>query len=331
MRPLDAVLDIRNLSIRFATDYGPVYAVRGVSFRVPRNKVVGVVGESGCGKTTVISAAMGMLANNADIDSGEVVFEGRNLLGLAEPELREIRGERITMVFQDPMTAQNPVITIGRQMVDIQYRRRKLGRAEKREAAVAMLRRVGIPDPETRIDSFPHELSGGMRQRLSIAMALMMHPALLIADEPTTALDVTMEGQIIHLLRELKEELAASILFVSHNLGLIAELCDEVVVMYAGEVVEKGTCHDIFHRASHPYTRALLECDPARVLERTARLPTIPGDLPDLHEPPRGCVFVDRCPVALDRCAGTPPREHALGASHLARCHLLDDGPSARG
>ena len=327
---MDDVLDIRNLSIRFATDYGPVHAVRGVSFSVPRNKVVGVVGESGCGKTTVISAAMGLLANNADIGSGEVIFEGRNLLDLSEPELREIRGERITMVFQDPMTAQNPVISIGRQMVDIQYRRRNLSRAEKREAAVAMLRRVGIPDPDTRIDSFPHELSGGMRQRLSIAMALMMRPALLIADEPTTALDVTMEGQIIHLLRELQAELVASILFVSHNLGLVAELCDEVVVMYAGEVVEKGTCHDIFHRPSHPYTRALLECDPARVLERTARLPTIPGDLPDLHEPPRGCVFVDRCPAALAACAGTPPREHTLGSTHRARCHLLDAGPAAR-
>ena len=327
---MDNVLDIRNLSIRFATDYGPVHAVRGVSFSVPRNKVVGVVGESGCGKTTVISAAMGLLANNADIESGEVMFEDRDLLGLSERELRAIRGERITMVFQDPMTAQNPVISIGRQMIDIQYRRRDLGRAKKREAAIAMLRRVGISDPETRIDNFPHELSGGMRQRLSIAMALMMHPDLLIADEPTTALDVTMEGQIIHLLRELQAELVASVLFVSHNLGLIAELCDEVVVMYAGEVIEKGTCHDIFHRPSHPYTRALLECDPARVLERTARLPTIPGDLPDLHEPPRGCVFVDRCPVALDRCAGTPPREHALGSSHLARCHLLDDGSTPR-
>ena len=327
---MNDVLDIRNLNIRFATDYGPVHAVRGVSFSVPRNKVVGVVGESGCGKTTVISAAMGLLANNADIGGGEVIFEGRNLLDLSEPELREIRGERITMVFQDPMTAQNPVISIGRQMVDIQYRRRNLSKKQKREAAVAMLRRVGIPDPETRIDSFPHELSGGMRQRLSIAMALMMRPALLIADEPTTALDVTMEGQIIHLLRELQAELVASVLFVSHNLGLVAELCDEVVVMYAGEVVEKGTCHDIFHRPSHPYTRALLECDPARVLERTARLPTITGDLPDLHDPPPGCVFVDRCPVALERCAGTPPREHALGATHRARCHLLDAGTPAR-
>ena len=327
---MDDVLAIRNLSIAFSTDYGPVHAVRGVSFSVPRNKVVGVVGESGCGKTTVISAAMGLLANNADIEGGEVVFEGRNLLELSEPELREVRGERITMVFQDPMTAQNPVISIGRQMVDIQYRRRNLNKRQKREAAIAMLRRVGIPDPETRIDSFPHELSGGMRQRLSIAMALMMHPALLIADEPTTALDVTMEGQIIHLLRELQAELVASVLFVSHNLGLVAELCDEVVVMYAGEVVEKGTCHDIFHRPSHPYTRALLECDPARVLERTARLPTIPGDLPDLHEPPRGCVFVDRCPAALERCAGSPPREHTLGPTHRASCHLLDVGPAAR-
>ena len=323
------VLEIRNLSIRFATDHGPVHAVRAVNLTVARNQVVGVVGESGCGKTTVISAAMGLLANNASIDSGEVIFEGRDLLELTEPELRQVRGERVTMVFQDPMTAQNPVISIGRQMVDIQYRRRHLDRNAKQEAAVAMLRRVGIPDAETRIAGFPHELSGGMRQRLSIAMALMMSPALLIADEPTTALDVTMEGQIVHLLRELKEELSASILFVSHNLGLVAALCDEVVVMYAGEVVETGTCHDIFHRAGHPYTRALLECDPARVLKRTSRLPTIPGDVPDLREPPRGCVFVARCPVAQARCATVPPPAHALGDTHSARCHLLDAGPAA--
>ncbi len=322
------VLDIRNLSIAFDTEYGPVHAVRNVSFSVAGNKVVGVVGESGCGKTTVISAAMGLLAENASVVGGEVVFEGRDILSLSEAQLGELRGDRITMVFQDPMTAQNPVISIGRQMVDIQYRRHQLSKADKREAAIAMLRRVGIPDAETRIDHFPHEFSGGMRQRISIAMALMMNPSLLIADEPTTALDVTMEGQIIHLLRELKREISASILFVSHNLGLVAELCDEVIVMYAGDVVEKGTCHDIFHRPSHPYTKALLECDPARVLERTRRLPTISGEVPDLHEPPRGCVFVDRCPAALSHCATTNPVEHTVAATHLARCHLLDPANS---
>ena len=328
LAPMTDVLEIRDLSIDFDTEYGPIHAVRNVSFAVPDNKVVGVVGESGCGKTTVISAAMGLLADNASILGGEVIFEGRDILGLSEEGLSDLRGDRITMVFQDPMTAQNPVISIGRQMVDIQYRHRDLSKGAKREVAIAMLRRVGIPDAETRIDHYPHEFSGGMRQRISIAMALMMNPSLLIADEPTTALDVTMEGQIIHLLRELKREISASILFVSHNLGLVAELCDEVVVMYAGDVVEKGTCHDIFHRPSHPYTRALLECDPARVLERTRRLPTISGDLPDLHDAPRGCVFAERCPVALERCATVNPRDHAIAPTHVARCHLLDRSDS---
>ena len=321
------VLEIRNLSIAFDTEHGPVHAVRNVSFSVPGNQVVGVVGESGCGKTTVISAAMGLLADNASILGGEVIFEGGDILGLSEEGLADLRGDRITMVFQDPMTAQNPVISIGTQMVDIQYRRRDLSKGAKRDVAIAMLRRVGIPDAQTRIDHYPHEFSGGMLQRISIAMALMMNPSLLIADEPTTALDVTMEGQIIHLLRELQDELSASVLFVSHNLGLVAELCDEVVVMYAGDVVEKGTCRDIFHRPSHPYTRALLECDPARVLERTRRLPTIAGDLPDLHEALRGCIFVDRCPVALAHCATVTPLDHAISPTHVARCHLVD--PSA--
>ncbi|MGI9334462.1 MAG: ABC transporter ATP-binding protein [Gammaproteobacteria bacterium] len=323
------VLEIRDLSIDFDTDFGPVHAVRGVSFDVAENKVVGLVGESGCGKSTVIAAAMGLLASNASVASGEVRFEQRNILDLDERELRHIRGERISMVFQDPMTAQNPVISIGRQMTHIQYRLKDRSRADKRVTAIDMLRRVGIPDPETRIDHYPHEFSGGMRQRISIAMALLMSPALLIADEPTTALDVTMEGQIIMLLRELQRDFAASILFVSHNLGLVAELCDEVVVMYAGEVVEKGSCYDIFHRPGHPYTRALLECDPARVLERTRRLPTIPGDVPDLHDVPGGCVFASRCPAAFARCAKDRPQDAPLGGAHLACCHLLDSDPRA--
>ena len=221
------------------------------------------------------------------------------------------------MVFQDPMTSQIPVLTIGRQMTDIQYRRRDLSMADKRRLATEMMRRVGISDPQERLDQYPHQFSGGMRQRIAIAMALLMNPQLLIADEPTTALDVTMEAQIIHLLRELKESFEGSILFVSHNLGLIAELCDYVVVMYAGEVVERGNVEDLFYRASHPYTRALLECDPARIEDVTANLPTIPGDVPDLHVVPRGCVFAPRCPQvdgALPGRAG--PGWQALGDGH---------------
>ena len=252
------------------------------------------------------------------------MFDGRDVLGLSEAAMMEVRGEKISMVFQDPMTSQSPVLSYARQMTDVLYRRRGMPMAEKRRRAIEMMRRVGIPDPESRIVQYPHQFSGGMRQRASIAMALLMDPVLLIADEPTTALDVTMEAQIIHLIRELRRELEATIVVVSHNLGLIAELCDEVVVMYAGEVVETGGVREIFHRAAHPYTRALLECDPARERTRTGRLPVIPGDVPDLHHRPAGCVFAARCGDAMDVCRERRPESFAVsGDGHAARCHLL--------
>ena len=320
---MDPVLSIRNLSLDFETPEGPVHALRKVSFDVPRNHIVGIVGESGSGKSTVISAAMRLLANNAVIRSGEVIFNGRDILGLSPQELRAQRGEQISMVFQDPMTSQIPVHTIGKQMTDIQYRRSTTSRAEKRQLAIDMLRRVGIPDPEERLTQYPHQFSGGMRQRISIAMALLMNPQLLIADEPTTALDVTMEAQIIHLLRELKEDFDGSILFVSHNLGLIAELCDYVVVMYAGQVIEQGSVEDLFYRAGHPYTQALLECDPARIDRVTPTLPTIAGDVPDLHIIPNGCVFAPRCSQVMDKCWTQDADFSAISAQHTASCHLL--------
>ena len=320
---MSSVLAFENLSIDFETPTGPVHAVRNVNFEVPDNKVVGIVGESGCGKTTVISAAMNLLSNNAVVASGRVSFEQQDILKLSEAALRKIRGEKISMVFQDPMTSQNPVISIGKQMIDIQYRQTQFSLKQKRSNAVDMLNRVGIPDPEMRLNQFPHELSGGMRQRISIAMAILMKPSVLIADEPTTALDVTMEAQIIHLLRELQREFSSSILFASHNLGLIAELCDEVVVMYAGEVAEKGSCHDIFHRPTHPYTKALLACDPSRISERTRKLPTIQGDVPNLQVVPEGCVFADRCPGVHDPCYSQQPTEFSINTIHKASCHLL--------
>ena len=323
---MSSVLAFENLSIDFETPTGPVHAVRNVNFEVPDNKVVGIVGESGCGKTTVISAAMSLLSNNAVVASGRVSFEQQDILKLSEAALRKIRGEKISMVFQDPMTSQNPVISIGKQMIDIQYRQTEFSLKQKRSNAVDMLNRVGIPDPEMRLNQFPHELSGGMRQRISIAMAILMKPSVLIADEPTTALDVTMEAQIIHLLRELQREFSSSILFASHNLGLIAELCDEVVVMYAGEIAEKGSCHDIFHRPTHPYTKALLACDPSRISKRTRKLPTIQGDVPNLQVIPEGCVFADRCPVGHEPCYKHRPKEFAINAVHKASCHPLHSG-----
>ena len=326
MTPL---LDIRNLSVDFRTPRGRVHALRDVSFTVPRGKVVGIVGESGSGKSTVVWTLTRLLAASGIVEGGTAVFDGRDLLGLGESAMMEVRGEKISMVFQDPMTSQSPVLPYARQMTDVLYRRRGMPMAEKRARAIEMMRRVGIPDPESRIVQYPHQFSGGMRQRASIAMALLMDPMLLIADEPTTALDVTMEAQIIHLIRELRRELEATIVVVSHNLGLIAELCDEVVVMYAGEVVETGGVREIFHRAAHPYTRALLECDPARERTRTRRLPVIPGDVPDLHRKPDGCVFAARCEEAMDVCRERHPESFAVsGDGHTARCHLLGVSPA---
>ena len=329
MTPL---LDIRNLSVDFRTPRGRVHALRDVSFTVPRGKVVGIVGESGSGKSTVIWTLTRLLAGNAVIEGGSAMFDGRDVLGLSESAMMDVRGEKISLVFQDPMTSQSPVLSYARQMTDVLYRRRGMGMAEKRARAVEMMRRVGIPDPESRIAQYPHQFSGGMRQRAGIAMALLVDPMLLIADEPTTALDVTMEAQIIHLIRELRRELEATIVVVSHNLGLIAELCDEVVVMYAGEVVETGGVREIFHRAAHPYTRALLECDPARERTRTRRLPVIPGDVPDLHRRPVGCVFAERCGEATDVCRERPPASiPASDDGHAARCHRLDASPADAG
>ncbi len=322
---MGAVLSVNNLSVDFSTPNGPVHALRNVDLNVPQNRIVGIVGESGSGKSTVVSAVMRLLANNANVLDGTIHFEGRNILTMKEKELRAIRGEEIAMVFQDPMTAQTPVLSIGQQMIDIQYRR-PLSNKDKRQNAIEMLNRVGIPDSSERVDQYPHQFSGGMRQRISIAMALMMNPKLLIADEPTTALDVTLEAQIIHLFRELKKSFDGSIIIVSHNLGLIAELCDEVIVMYAGEVVESAYVEDLFYRASHPYTRALLECDPARLGELTEDLPTIPGDVPDLQKVSPGCIFAPRCTEEFDTCSHQQPPMIALNSTHEARCHLLENG-----
>jgi oligopeptide/dipeptide ABC transporter ATP-binding protein len=319
------VLEVRDLSLDFGSPRGRVHALRNINLDVPRGRIVGLVGESGSGKSTLAVATLGLLAGNAEIVAGEILFEGKDILNMNEGELREIRGRRASMIFQDPMTALNPVRSIGTQMIDIQYRD-GISTVEKRRRAAAMLGRVGIPDPESRLASFPHQFSGGMRQRICIAMALIAEPALLLADEPTTALDATLEVQIIGLLQKLQQEIGCSILFVSHHLGTVAELCDDVVVMYAGEVVERGSIAEVFRNPSHPYTRALLECDPGRIKEKTRHLPTIPGEVPDtLHIPP-GCVFRDRCPRAFDRCARENPSEYEVGdhCGHLARCHLLD-------
>ena len=313
------VLDIRDLSVSYRTDRGLLRALRNINMRIRSGRIVGIVGESGCGKSTLISTIIRLLAPNALIESGSIMFKDNDLLALESEAMRALRGVEISMVFQDPMTGLNPVMTIGRQMTDIQYRD-NLTKAEKLARATRLLERVGIADPNEQLDRYPHHLSGGMRQRVAIAMALMTEPALLIADEPTTALDATLEVQIIHRLQQLQRDFGCAILFISHHLGVIAELCDEVVVMYAGEVVESGTTRDVFLKPRHPYTRRLLECDPARIEQATRNLPVIAGKLPDLVDLPDGCVFRPRCDERIDVCArDRPPLD---GAAHCTACHL---------
>ena len=313
-----SVLTLDKLTVSFSTEGGDLQALRDVSFDVPAGAVVGVVGESGCGKSTLINAVLGLLADNGRIDSGSIRFDGQELTELGRREMRDLRGPRIATVFQDPMGALNPVIRIGLQMINIQYRS-GLTRTDKERRAVEMLRRVRIPDAEAAVSRYPHEFSGGMKQRIAIAMALMMEPALLIADEPTTALDATLEVATIELLRDLQGQVGCSVLFISHHLGVIAELCDHVVVMYAGEVVERGDTRQVFRGPRHPYTQRLIDCDPARQSGRSRRLPTIPGEVPDLLCRPGGCVFAARCHLREDICRTRPPEVEE--SRHMARCH----------
>jgi peptide/nickel transport system ATP-binding protein len=318
----DDVLRVEDLSVDFRTEGGRLHALRNVSLAVPRGEIVGVVGESGCGKSTLINAVIGLLAANAEIASGKILFNGADLLTMSRGQLRSLRGERITTVFQDPMTSLNPVLSVGTQMTEIQYRSGRSRRA-KRDRAVEFLQKVRIPDPERRLGQYPHQFSGGMRQRICIAMALLAEPDLLIADEPTTALDATLEVQVIHLLKELQREVGCSIMFVSHHLGVVAELCDSVAIMYAGEVMERGTVRDIFNNSRHPYTLKLLQCDPGRIPEATRNLPTIPGELPSLLDVPQGCIFQSRCPERFDLCVRKPP-PHPITEKHLSACHKAE-------
>ena len=313
------VLDIRDLSVSYDTDRGLLRALRNINIPISPGRIVGIVGESGCGKSTLISAIIRLLAPNAQIDGGSILFKENDLLALEPEAMRALRGVEISMVFQDPMTSLNPVMTIGRQMTDIQYRDNR-SKSEKLARATRLLERVGIADPAEQLNRYPHHLSGGMRQRVAIAMALMTEPALLIADEPTTALDATLEVQIIHRLQQLQRDFGCAILFISHHLGVIAELCDEVVVMYAGEIVESGPTRDVFLKPRHPYTRKLLECDPARIEQATRNLPVIAGKLPDLVDLPDGCVFRTRCDVSIELCARERPALE--GGDHCTACHV---------
>lgn len=324
------ILEIKNLSLDFITPWENIQAIRNINLSIPDNKVVGLAGESGCGKSTVVSAIMQLLAPNTRIRSGRILFDNKNLMTLSENEMRHIRGQEISMVFQDPMTSQNPVITIGKQMTDILYSIPNLSLNQKKAMVIDMLGKVGISDPEMRYGQYAHEFSGGMRQRICIAMAMLTTPRLFIADEPITALDVTTGMQIIDLLRKMKSEYQNSGLFVSHNFGLIAELCDEVVIMYAGEVVERGRVEEVFYNPCHPYTKCLLKCDPSTIKKATRNLPTIQGSVPQLSRRPPGCIFEERCSESGRHCHDTHPKELYISETHAFRC-FPENKPRQRG
>jgi len=313
------LLEITDLSVAYQTDTGPVMALRGANLVARAGEVIGIVGESGCGKSTLAAAVMNLLPATAKVTGGAVRFLGQDILTLAPQAQRALRGTAMAMIFQDPMTAFNPVLTIGDHLVDFQHQSRAPYR-DKLARARDQLALVGLSDPDVILRRYPHQLSGGMRQRVAIAAALLMNPQVLVADEPTTALDVTTEAQILHLLRNLRQTYQGTIVVISHHLGVVAELCDRVYVMYAGQVVEQAMVDDLFHAARHPYTRALLACDPASFPNPTPVLPTIPGRLPDLRDPPKGCSFAPRCALRSAGCAVAPPWAQ-VSPSHGVLCH----------
>ena len=314
------LLSVRNLQVLFRSEAGDIAAVDDVSFDVAEGEVLGIVGESGSGKSVTALSIMGLLPRPpARIGGGAVVFQGQELLSLGERALRNIRGPGIGMIFQEPMTSLNPVFTIGDQLMETVRVHERVGRGAQRERAVDMLARVGIATPERRLHDYPHQLSGGMRQRVMIAMALACSPKLLIADEPTTALDVTIQQQILELLLDLREELKMAIMIITHNMGVVAETADRVIVMYAGKIVERAPVGELFARPAHPYTRGLLESIPSLADDRE-RLKTIPGTLPNPAAMPRGCRFEPRCAYRIDACAAAVPPLLSVRAEHESAC-----------
>jgi len=317
---VSALLEVRNLRTYFRVEGGEMRAVDDVSFSVERGRTLGIVGESGCGKSVTALSIMGLVPQPPGrIAGGEIRFEGRDLLALPPQAMRDLRGDRISMIFQEPMTSLNPAFTIGDQIVEVIVRHRRVDDTQAKALAIEMLRRVRIPSPETRFHDHPHRLSGGMRQRVMIAMALACDPALLIADEPTTALDVTIQAQILELMRALREETGTAIVLITHDLGVVAEIADEVVVMYAGRVVERAPVAALFADAQHPYTIGLLGSIPQLHREQ-ARLAAIEGQVPNPLMPVRGCRFNPRCPFVIDRCRSEEPPLLAIQPNHHAAC-----------
>ena len=317
------LLQVTDLRVRLATQRGPADAVRGVGFALERGETLGLVGESGCGKSITALALLGLLPERAVV-SGSMRFDGEELVGRSDAEMCKLRGNRIGIIFQEPMTALNPLHTIGRQVAEPMRLHQRLPAAEARARAIALLDRVGLPDAARRADAYPHQLSGGQRQRVTIAMALACNPDLLIADEPTTALDVTIQAQILDLIADLVAERGMALLLISHDLGVIAENVQRMLVMYGGSVVESGPTAEVFGRMAHPYTQGLFAARPKLGAAPGTRLQTIAGTVPELADLPPGCPFTDRCRIAIGACRTTVPPPIAIGPGHEARCLRID-------
>jgi oligopeptide/dipeptide ABC transporter ATP-binding protein len=328
----NTLLEVKNLRTKYTTDDGVLYPVDDVSFRVKKGQTLGIVGESGCGKSQTALSIMRLIQKPGMIESGDVIFKDESLLKKTDAEMRGILGNQMAMIFQEPMTSLNPVFTIGNQIEEsLRLHKKDLTKAQIKERAIDMLKLVGIPAPEKRYHEYPHQLSGGMRQRVMIAMAMSCNPQLLIADEPTTALDVTIQAQILDLMRKVQKEFGAGMILITHDLGVVAEMCQDVMVMYAGKVIEYGTVEDIFYRPKHPYTKGLLNSIPHfETGARLKTLQTIPGLVPNLYKLPQGCRFQERCTFATDICKTGEPKLENLRGTHKAACFNIDATSTTR-
>ncbi len=324
---MNTLVEVKDLSVSYFTYAGEVQSVRDISFEIEPGKTTALVGESGCGKSVTSKSLMGLIERPGKIKEGSKIFyEGKNLLEFTEKEWLDFRGKECSMIFQDALVSLNPTMMIGKQIMENleNHNGEGLSQAQIRDKARQMLELVGIPDAELCLKKYPHELSGGMRQRVMIATALITNPKLLIADEPTTALDVTIQAQILELMKQLQEKLGMAIIMITHDLGVVADIADEIVVMYAGKIVERGSNEEIFYHPRHPYTWALMNSVPRLDLDNKEELVTIEGNIPDMIHPPKGCAFCSRCPYAMNICAEYPPEELDLGEGHRVACWLTD-------
>ena len=317
------LLEIKNLRTTFSTMQGKADAIRGVDLHVNENEILGIVGESGSGKSVTMKSAMGLLPKFAKVSADVLNYKGEDLTKKTEKQLQKYRGKEMAMIFQDPMTALNPLRTIGYHLVEVICRYRKVSKKEAEKIAVEMLRQVGIPSPEARMKQYPHEFSGGMRQRVIISMALCCEPNLLFADEPTTGQDVTIQAQILELLKQLKQDRGMSVVLISHDMGVMANMCDRIAVMYGGVLVEEGTVDEIFYQPRHPYTKDLLRSIPRPEITKGSKLQAIEGAPPTLHNMPKGCPFATRCQYATEKCFEIMPESTVFSETQNAKCHLL--------